>query len=104
MIMPAYQTRDAAGGRRSGRRLGTKAPLAVQTGFVTVESHISGLTDITDPRSVGARLRARRWGQFARAFPNLRRMRVLDLGGEISAWRLAPVRPAELVLLNLPPV
>lgn len=69
-----------------------------------MDSFKTGLTDITDPRSVGARLRARRWSQFIRAFPNLRRMRVLDLGGEISAWRLAPVRPAELVLLNLPPV
>jgi hypothetical protein len=27
-------------------------------------------------------------------------MRVVDLGGDLRAWRLAPVRPRELVLLN----
>jgi hypothetical protein len=37
-------------------------------------------------------------------FPDLERMRVLDLGGEVAAWRHAPVRPRELVLLNVPPV
>jgi hypothetical protein len=28
-------------------------------------------------------------------------MRVLDIGGTLNSWRLAPTRPKQLVLLNL---
>jgi hypothetical protein len=53
-----------------------------------------------EPSSLGARRRRGRWDELLRRFPELARMRVLDLGGDLRAWRLAPVRPRELVLLN----
>jgi len=34
-------------------------------------------------------------------FPDLSEMRVVDLGGEVEAWSMAAVRPAQLVLVNL---
>jgi len=63
-------------------------------------------TAIADPyagHSVSARLRARRWQELIRRFPDLHRMRVLDLGGDARSWAGAPVRPRSLVLLNLYP-
>jgi hypothetical protein len=54
--------------------------------------------------SLAGRARATRWSMLIERFPSLDRMRVLDMGGEVSAWRRAPVQPRELVLLNLPPV
>lgn len=41
---------------------------------------------------------------MADAFPGLARMSVLDLGGSVAFWRLAPVRPCRLVILNLIPL
>jgi hypothetical protein len=52
------------------------------------------------PGSLGARARRSRWRELLRRFPALQDMRVVDLGGDLRAWRLAPVRPRELVLLN----
>lgn len=57
-----------------------------------------------NPRSLSARLRSKRWGQFAARFPQLDRMRVLDLGGTPAYWRGAPVRPAAVTVVNLNPV
>lgn len=34
-------------------------------------------------------------------YPDLARMRVLDLGGTIESWGLCPVRPAHVTLLNV---
>lgn len=51
--------------------------------------------------SLSARARARRFGMLLDRFPELAQMRVLDLGGEPHTWRAAPVRPREVVLLNL---
>jgi hypothetical protein len=65
-----------------------------------------GLTELlADPGwqgSLSGRMRSRRWDAVAREFPELGRMRVLDLGGEIASWLLAPIRPAHLVSLNVP--
>lgn len=49
-----------------------------------------------------AAARAKRWEVFAETFPAVSEMRVLDLGGEVDAWLKSPVRPAQVVLLNLP--
>lgn len=54
-----------------------------------------------DSASLSARARAKRWRQFATTFPDVGERTVLDLGGDARAWRLAPVRPARLILLNV---
>jgi hypothetical protein len=51
--------------------------------------------------SLSARARAQRFRLLLERFPALREMRVLDLGGEPHTWRGVPVRPREVVLLNL---
>ncbi|NPC97929.1 methyltransferase type 11 [Nocardioides sp. zg-DK7169] len=56
---------------------------------------------VDSPASVGARRRAQRWELFARLFPDLDQMSVLDLGGTAEAWHRAPVHPASVVVLNL---
>jgi hypothetical protein len=40
---------------------------------------------------------------FQACFPHMETMAVLDVGGTAAAWRLAPVRPARLVLMNVEP-
>ena len=62
------------------------------------------ITDaIADPysgRSLSSKARARRWNELLSRF-DLASMRVVDLGGDARHWRHAPVRPRELVLVNL---
>ncbi len=53
--------------------------------------------------SISANARARRWREFAEAFPEIEQMTVLDVGGDARAWRLGTVRPAHVTLLNLFP-
>jgi hypothetical protein len=53
------------------------------------------------PTSLSARARRRRWNELDMRFPDLARMRVLDLGGDVRHWQLAPTRPGELICLNL---
>jgi hypothetical protein len=53
-------------------------------------------------RSLSARTRARRWDELLKRFPNLSEMKVVDLGGVERHWTHAPVRPKEVVLVNLP--
>jgi hypothetical protein len=53
------------------------------------------------PGSLGARYRARRWDWLMRAFPDIERMSVIDLGGTAEAWQRAPVRPARVHIVNL---
>jgi hypothetical protein len=63
------------------------------------------LTDLLtspDGRSAAASARKRRYARLLARFPDLARMRVLDLGGEVHAWLGRPTQPAEVVLLNLP--
>jgi hypothetical protein len=52
-------------------------------------------------KSVSTRARGRRFEMLVERFPELSKMRVLDLGGEPHTWRQRPVRPREVVLLNL---
>jgi hypothetical protein len=54
-----------------------------------------------DSDSLSGRARLKRWRQFADAFPDVSRLRVLDLGGDARAWRSAPVRPAHVILANI---
>lgn len=62
---------------------------------------LSRIWDVSDARSISTRMRTQRWVQLGRTFPDLAEMRVLDLGGTVDSWRLAPARPKQLVLLNL---
>jgi hypothetical protein len=48
-------------------------------------------------------MRSYRWALLGRTFPDLSEMRVLDLGGTVDSWRLAPAHPKQLVLLNSAP-
>lgn len=64
----------------------------------------SALINPHNPRSLSTRLRGKRWDQFAARFPDLDRMRVLDLGGTPAYWRNAPIRPAAVTVVNLDPV
>jgi hypothetical protein len=53
------------------------------------------------PGSLASRARAKRWSECAERFPDLARMRVIDLGGYVRNWDAAPVRPRELTVVNL---
>lgn len=56
---------------------------------------------VDSPHSLAARARARRWDTVQRLFPDLRDMRVVDLGGTVESWRRAPVRPRQVSVVNL---
>jgi len=51
--------------------------------------------------SFGARARERRWEAFISAFPAVEEMSVVDLGGTVDTWLRAPVRPAQVTVINL---
>ena len=51
--------------------------------------------------SLAERMRLRRWGRLLDEFPDLEKMRVLDLGGTTIFWRRAPVRPTSVTVINL---
>jgi hypothetical protein len=61
------------------------------------------LSDSSNPRSLAARARHRRWAELLRRFPSLLEMRVLDLGGMPAFWRVVPQRPASVTTVNLRP-
>jgi hypothetical protein len=61
------------------------------------------VSDPSHPGSLAHGARLRRWDELRRRFPDLGAMRVLDLGGTPSAWRVSPVRPAHVVTVNLDP-
>lgn len=67
------------------------------------ESLTKRVVDDFDDGSLSGRARSRRWQVFAETFPEIGEMSVLDLGGDARAWRLAPVRPAHVTLLNIFP-
>ena len=71
-------------------------PLVPRPGRLT-----SVVLDPQNPRSVSALARAGRWAKFQQVFPEITRMRVLDLGGMPSYWTAGPVRPAHVVTVNL---
>src|SRR3712207_1788844 len=51
--------------------------------------------------SVAEMMRLRRWRLLGREFPDLRDMRVVDLGGTASFWSRAPVQPRDVTIVNL---
>src|SRR5690625_2040621 len=51
--------------------------------------------------SVGDRARQRRWDMVTAVFPDLAEMDVIDLGGRVSTWLSAPVRPRSVHVVNL---
>lgn len=59
------------------------------------------LTDSSDPKSLAARARRRRWERLHETFPDLGEMSVIDLGGVVTEWNRAPIRPAKLTVVNL---
>jgi hypothetical protein len=52
-------------------------------------------------RSLAERMRRRRWARLTEEFPDLEKMRVLDLGGTTLFWERSPVRPASVTVINL---
>lgn len=61
------------------------------------------IADPNERRSIGTYLRAKRWQVFGQHFPDIARMRVLDLGGTALHWETSPLRPQSVVVLNLTP-
>jgi hypothetical protein len=56
---------------------------------------------VGSPNSLGGKARARRWAIFHQMFPEIGKMRVLDLGGTVGSWQRAPVKPTHVTLINL---
>ncbi len=61
------------------------------------------LVNPDNPKSVGARMRARRWAMLVAAFPDLEDAKVLDVGGNPRFWHNAPLHPAHVTTVNLSP-
>src|SRR5687768_7459770 len=61
----------------------------------------SMVLDGSNPSSVSARSRGRRWNELLKRFPDIESMRILDLGGRPQFWRDAPVKPAAVTTVNL---
>jgi hypothetical protein len=61
------------------------------------------IADPNEGRSIGTHLRARRWAVFGERFPEIEKMRVLDLGGTAKHWETSPYRPVSVVVVNLLP-
>lgn len=53
------------------------------------------------PGSLGDRGRTRRANWLVEQFPDLAQMSVIDLGGRVSSWQHAPVRPKRVHIVNL---
>jgi hypothetical protein len=56
---------------------------------------------VSNEGSVSERLRRRRWALYLRCVPNLRDLRVVDLGGTATWWENAPVMPRDVTVVNL---
>lgn len=56
-----------------------------------------------EKRSIGTTLRRRRWELFGRYFPEIERMRVIDLGGTVVHWQKLDVKPKAVTVVNLLP-
>jgi hypothetical protein len=59
--------------------------------------------DTGSPRSMSSSFRARRWHLLLGRFAHLDAMTVLDLGGTVAGWSVAPVLPAHLTIVNCEP-
>ncbi len=58
---------------------------------------------VDSPDSLAEQFRGRRWEQLATTFPDLADLHVVDLGGTVSAWTRAPVRPRHVTVLTFEP-
>jgi Methyltransferase domain len=58
------------------------------------------VVDDRNPKSFGARARAKRWALLEEHFGDLDGASVLDLGGHSRNWVNAPLRPASVTVLN----
>ncbi|MCD9196881.1 methyltransferase domain-containing protein [Aeromicrobium wangtongii] len=58
---------------------------------------------VDGPDSLAERYRARRWEQLRTEFPDIADMTIVDLGGTVSSWRRAPVRPRKVIVLSFEP-
>ena len=54
------------------------------------------ITNSDEQRSIAASLRRKRWELFRRRFPDVREMRVLDLGGTVRHWEAVQSGPNQL--------
>ena len=61
------------------------------------------IADPDERRSIGTSLRKKRWEIFQRRFPDVEKMRILDLGGTVIHWETSSVRPKSVVVVNLLP-
>jgi hypothetical protein len=59
------------------------------------------IADPAEQWSIGTSLRRKRWDVFRRRFPDIERMRVLDLGGTAKHWETSVIRPKSVTLVNL---
>ena len=58
---------------------------------------------VDSPNSVAERFRAERWAALERTFPDIKDMHVIDLGGTVSSWARAPIRPERVTVLTFEP-
>jgi hypothetical protein len=58
---------------------------------------------VDSPDSLAERFRAKRWAELASTFPDLEQMHVVDLGGTVSSWVRAPIRPKHVTVLSFEP-
>lgn len=56
------------------------------------------------PGSLGDRRRSKRAQWLVRQFPDLAEMSVIDLGGRVTSWEQAAVRPRHVHIVNLEPL
>lgn len=61
---------------------------------------IKKVGDPYSPSSFASKARAKRWDEMLARFPELPEMKVVDLGGNVEYWKLAPVRPAHLTIVD----
>lgn len=59
--------------------------------------------DTASPRSLSSTFRTHRWRLLLDRFPDLASMTVLDLGGTVAGWSVAPVEPGRLTIVNCEP-
>ena len=58
---------------------------------------------VDSPDSLAEKFRAKRWSDLREAFPDLENMTVVDLGGTVSSWTRAPIRPKHVTVLSFEP-
>ena len=62
------------------------------------------IADLAEQQSIGTSLCEGSRGKcFAGDFPDIEKMRVLDLGGTVRYWETSLVRPKAVVVVNLLP-